>query len=157
MSRRHLLFAAACVLAFVLAQAFQECAYHFWIPEPQTPEAELLTYLLPVDQLRALLVMLSIMGLIAPYAVIALAFRKQAPLAAILGLTFGAAFIGFEISSRSVDFFLVGQHWAAQFHDTGAAERAAILTRFAEWNAFCARGISPCCSRICCPRFRLGG
>jgi hypothetical protein len=35
---------------------------------------------------------------------------QWSPIASPLGLIFGAAFIGFEMSARSIDFFVVGQH-----------------------------------------------
>ena len=102
--------AGLCVLSFILAKTFQAFAYCFWIPNSHGPQDDLLIYLLSVDQIRALLVMGTILLLIVPYTVIALRYRKVAPIASLLGLIFGAAFIGFEMSARSIDFFVVGQH-----------------------------------------------
>src|SRR5271157_2251194 len=93
---RHIA-AGLCILAFVCAQTFQELAYWLWIPAPHGLKDELQTYLLAVDQARALLVGGTILLLIVPYAVIALRYMKNAPMASLLGLIFGAAFIGFEI------------------------------------------------------------
>lgn len=132
--RRYVL-AGLCVLSFIVAQTFQAFAYWFWIPTSHGPQDDLLIYLLHVDQIRALLVMGSILLLIVPYAVIALRYFKIAPLASVLGLIFGAAFIGFEISARSVDFFVVGQHRAHQLATAAtSADRATILRQFAMWN-----------------------
>jgi hypothetical protein len=44
-------------------------------------------------------------------------------------------FICFEVSHRSIDFFVVGARWANQFaHATSSAERETLLQRFALWN-----------------------
>jgi hypothetical protein len=133
--QRRYLLAALCILFFIAAQTFQEFAYRLWIPAAHGPEQELHTYLLPIDRARALLIMASIVSLIVPYVVIALRYRRIALFAAVLGLIFGAAFKGFELSTRSVDFFVVGQSWARAFQagDT-AAGHAAILHRYVVWS-----------------------
>jgi len=133
-SRRYAL-AGFCVLSFLLAQTFQEFADWLWIPKPNSPQDELLVYLLRADQVRALLVMGTLLLLIMPYVVIALRYWKVSPLASALALIFGAAFVGFEISARSVDFFVVGQRWAHQLASAAtSADRDAILQKFAMWN-----------------------
>jgi hypothetical protein len=133
--KRRYLVAGICIGLFLAAQTFQELAYRFWIPESHSPQDELLTYLLPMDRVRATLIMSTIVVLIVPFVVIALRYFKAAPVISTLGLVFGAAFIGFEISHRSVDLFVVGTKWARQFAQTGAGvEREAILQRFALWN-----------------------
>jgi hypothetical protein len=133
-SRRYA-FASLCVLSFLLAQTFQEFAYWLWIPKTHGPQDELLVYLLRVDQARALLIMGTLLLLIVPYVVIALRYRKVSPLASALGLIFGAAFVGFETTARSVDFFVVGQRWAHQLASAATStERDAILQKFEMWN-----------------------
>jgi hypothetical protein len=52
----------------------------------------------------------------------------------ILGLWFGAAFVGLEIVHRSVDFFVIGMKWAPQFKQAAPAEQDVILHRYAMWN-----------------------
>ena len=126
--------AAFCLFLFLAAQSFQDIAYRFWIPVTHGPADELLNYLLPVDKVRALLIMGTIVALIVPFTVIALRYRNRAPLASAMGLLFGVAFIGFELSYRSVDFFVIGQQWALQFASTSGASPAIILHRFALWN-----------------------
>jgi hypothetical protein len=124
-----------CIALFIAAQTFQQSAYRFWIPISQGPQDDLLTYLLPIDRARAILIMSTIVMLTVPFVVIALRSFKAAPVASILGLVFGVAFIGFETSHRSLDFFVVGGKWADQFaHAGSSAEREAILQRFALWN-----------------------
>src|SRR5271157_4114969 len=125
--------AAFFVFLFLAAQTFQELAYRLWIPATNGPADELLNYLLPIDKVRSLLIMGTIVGLIVPFAVIALRYRNRAPLASLIGIVFGAAFIGFELAHRSVDFFVIGQ-WAREFASASGSQRELVLQRFASWN-----------------------
>ncbi len=119
---------------FLAAQTFQQLAYRFWIPVSHNAADDLLAYLLPVDEIRSLFIMMGIILLIVPFCVIFLRYRNRAPLASIIGLIFGGAFVGFELSHRSVDFFVIGQQWAWQFASTSGAAPEVILHRFAVWN-----------------------
>jgi hypothetical protein len=133
-----------CILLFVGAQTFQALAYHYWIPSLNDPQSEMLTYLLRIDQVRALLVMGSILLLIFPYLVISYRFRNVAPTASRLGLIFGSAFIACEIAARGVDLFVVGQQWAPQFEAAASASsREAILLHFHLWNEITREGKGP--------------
>jgi hypothetical protein len=136
MITRNSYFAGAmCLVFFLASQAFQEIAYRFWIRTPHTPQDELLIYLLKIDQVRAFLVLAGILALAVPFCVIAIRCLRAAPLASTLGLTFGAAFIFFELSQRAAEILVVGQNWANTFsHALSASERDAILQRFAAWN-----------------------
>jgi hypothetical protein len=134
-SGRKYLIAGLCILAFILAQTFQAFAYWFWLPASSGPQDDLLTYQLPVDQVRSLVVMSTIALLIVPYVIIAIRFYKTTPVLSVVGLIFGTAFIGFEVSVRSLDFFVVGQTWAHQFQlSMLGVGRDALLHRFALWN-----------------------
>jgi hypothetical protein len=126
--------AGVCVLAFILAQTFQELAYRFWLPASHGPVDDLHAYLLPLDQARAAMVDGTILLLIVPYLVIALRYFGTSPVTAALGLIFGGAFVGFEITQRSIDFFVIGHKWAQQFQNASGIEREIILSRFALWN-----------------------
>jgi hypothetical protein len=109
--------------------------YPFWIPIPHGPQDDLLIYLLPIDRIRAILILSTLIVLIVPFVVIALRYFKAEPLTSIMGVVFGAAFIGFEISHRSIDFFFVGGRWAPQFANAASAvDRDLIVQRFATWN-----------------------
>jgi hypothetical protein len=135
LSRAEYLAAAFCIGLFVAAQTFQEFAYRFWIPTTHGPQDDLLTYLLPIDRARSVLIMGTIVVLVVPFMIIALRCFKAAPVASVLGLVFGAGFIFFEISHRGIDYFVVGGQWASQFAKaSSAAERENILQRFALWN-----------------------
>jgi hypothetical protein len=134
--RRYLL-AAFCILLFLLGQTFQQVAYRLWIPSPEDPASALLVSFQRGDQLRAIILIFSILILLIPYIVVAQRFRQVAPLASTVGLIGGIAFIGFEITARSIDLFLVGQQWARQFQAaTVPSAREMILQRFQLWNDF---------------------
>lgn len=133
--RRRYFAGGVCILGFIAAQAFQELAYRFWIPASHGPRDDLMAYLLPVDRARAILIGSTIVPLIVPFVVIAWRYFKVVPVVSMVGLVFGASFIGFEISHRSIDFFVVGMKWAREFASaSGNAERDVILQRFALWN-----------------------
>jgi hypothetical protein len=141
--RRRYFLSAFCTFLFLAAQTFQAFAYRFWIPSSHGPQDDLLTYLLPIDKARAILVMITIVALIVPFVVIALRYRDRTPLASVLGVIFGTAFIGFELSQRSVDFFVVGQHWARDLASASAPQHELILQRFAAWRELVAAWYFP--------------
>jgi hypothetical protein len=133
--RRRYQLAGLCILFFILAQTFQELATRFWIPEAHGPEQELLTYLLPMDRARALLILSSILLLVVPFITIAMRYRQATPLAAVSGLIAGVAFVGFEFTARSMDFFVVGQSWANSFRaSTSSVEKAMIVHWYLLWS-----------------------
>ena len=133
--RTRYILSGLCTLFFIAAQSFQEIAYRYWIPAAHNPQDELLVYLLPIDRVRSILIMSTIVLLAVPFVVIALRYFKVAPLASTLGAIFGAAFIGFELSHRSVDFFVIGETWARQLASASSTvERETVLQRFALWN-----------------------
>lgn len=82
---RHYRFSGFCVLFFIAAQIFQELATPLWIPAPHEAERELMTYLLPMDRTRALLILSSILLLVIPYITIAMRYWLATPLAAASG------------------------------------------------------------------------
>lgn len=138
---RHYRLAAFCVLFFVAAQVFQELASHFWLPEPQGPELEMLVYLLTIDRVRSLLILSSIVLLVVPYAVIALRYWQRLPLVTVLGFTGVLGFVGFELLHRSIDYFVVGRDWALALEASGGAgTNPDVVERFALWSNF-ARGL----------------
>jgi hypothetical protein len=69
-----------------------------------------------------------------PYLVFTIRYIEVSPVAPVLGLIFGAAFVRCEISYRSVEFFVVGMKWAREFQNGSGIERDVILHRFALWN-----------------------
>jgi len=134
-NRTAYIFGGACLCIFLTSQAFQELAYRFWIPLSHGPQDDLLTYRLAIDQVRAAWIAAGIVGLTVPFVIITLRCFRAAPVSSVLGLIFGMGFVFFEISHRSLNFFVVGQTWALQLaHAPTEPERAAILQRFALWN-----------------------
>jgi hypothetical protein len=125
------LAATLAVLAFVAAQAFQEPTYHLWIPAARGPAAELGNYLLPVDEVRAMLIGATVLLLLVPYVVVALRYFHAAPVASVLGLIFGTGFVAAETVHRSLDFFMVGG-WARQFQASDET-RDVIVQRYQLW------------------------
>jgi len=129
------LWAGICVSVFLAAQVFQEIAYRFWIPAARTAPEELLIYLNSFDKARALAVMAGIVVLLVPYAVLALRYFRMRPVLSMMGLLFGAAFVGFEVAHRSLDFFVVGGTWARQLQSVSdPGIRDEILKKFAVWS-----------------------
>lgn len=86
-----------------------------------------------INRARALLVLASLATLLVPFVVIALCYLKSRPVASLLGLIRGTTFIVFEVSHRSLEYFVVDAKWAHEFFTT-AWDHQAILQRFARWN-----------------------
>jgi hypothetical protein len=127
--------AGFCILFFIAVQAFQELAFRFWIPAAHGPEQELLTHLLPVDRARALLILASILLLVVPYITIAMRYWRATPIAAASGLIAAIAFVGFEFTSRSMDFFVAGQSWANAYRASGSSqEKTMIVHQYVLWS-----------------------
>jgi hypothetical protein len=98
---------AAGILAFVLAQTFQELAYAFWIPASHGPADDLRIMHLPVDQLRAFLILATIIGLLIPYTALAINRFHKAPMASVLGLIGATVFVVAEALPRSIELFAI--------------------------------------------------
>jgi hypothetical protein len=144
LNSRHYQLAALCIAAYLLAQIFQLICSVFLMPAPSGADGELLAYLPRAAQVRDLLLIATILAWIVPYAIIALRYRLIAPLPSMLGLIFGAAFIACEISARTFDFFVVGQHWAHELQAAGTdAERLTILHHYSMWNELLAAWYFP--------------
>jgi hypothetical protein len=126
--------AALVIFLFLAAQAFQQLAFAYRISPAKDLTDNLRTYLLPVDQARALVVGGSILLLVVPYSVIALRYFAVAPIFSLLGLIFGLGFVGCELTHRSLDYFLVGTNWARQLDRSTGLARESLLQRFTLWN-----------------------
>jgi hypothetical protein len=131
--RRLCLFAGGCVLFFLATQLFQAIAYWVWLPEAQTASQELLQRTLALDRARALFVMFGIVALLGAYVVLALLRFRAAPAASILGVIFGALFVSAELFYRSLDFFVVSLHWAADYR-LSELSRDLLLQRYELWS-----------------------
>jgi hypothetical protein len=118
MNQRARIYAAgaAGILAFILAQTFQELAYALWIPASRGAADDLRIMLLPIDRARALAILLTIIGLLVPYTALAIDRFKRAPLASVLGLIFIAVFVIAEIFPRSIELFVFARPGASLDH-----------------------------------------
>ena len=128
---------AACCVYYIFAQLIQEITFHFGINDAAMGEAEILQRLLPLDQLRAVLILLgfSFIPIIAAYAAIALLQYRLRPAASVLGFAFSFLFVGMELSTRSVDLFLISRTWAVQYQAAASeALRHAIAGRIQVWD-----------------------
>jgi hypothetical protein len=136
-SRRFYRLGAACCVYYVLAQLIQEITFHFGINDSAAGEAEILQRLLPLDQLRAVLILLafSFIPIIAAYAGVALLRYRARPAASLLGFGFSFLFVGTEASIRSIDLFLISRTWAVQYQAaTSEALKHAIAGRIQTWD-----------------------
>ncbi len=105
-SRRYATGAAG-ILAFILAQTFQELAYRFWIPVSHGPSDDFRIMQLPVDKIRAALILATIIGLLLPYTALAINRFRSAPMSSVLGLIGVVVFVVAEAFPRSIELFAV--------------------------------------------------
>jgi hypothetical protein len=132
---RALLALGALAAAFyVVAQISQAVLNRTVPPSASDPAAEIAVRLLAADRVRQWLILASLVVIPIAYAALAAACWTHAPGTALVGLSFGVLFSGFECGYRSVDLF-AGARWAAEFVATAdGVKRAAILERFDLWE-----------------------
>jgi len=136
-SRGFYRLGAACCVYYVFAQFIQEITFHYGINDSATGQAEILQRVLPLDQLRAVLILLgfSFIPILTAYAAVTLLRYRLRPAASALGLVFSSVFVGMELSIRSVDLFLISRTWAAQYQAAASdALRQAIAGRIQIWD-----------------------
>jgi hypothetical protein len=105
---------AACCLYYITAQFIQEITFRFGINDSATGENEIWQRLMPLDQFRAVLILLgfTLIPIITASAGVALRRYRIRPAASMLGFAFSALFVAAEMSVRSIDLFLVSRNWA---------------------------------------------
>lgn len=136
-SRSFYRLGAACCVYYVTAQLVQEITFHLGLNVSATGEAEILQRLLPLDQLRAVLILLAFtfVPIVAAYAGVALLRYRVRPAASLRGFAFSLLFVGTEASVRSIDLFLISRNWAVQYHaTTSEALKHAIAGRIQTWD-----------------------
>lgn len=109
-------FAAACCVFYVFAQAIQEVAFRHGIQDAAAGEAGILQRLLPLDQFRSAVMLISFFPILVALAAVALRRISSSPAASLLGFTFSFLFVAAEVSTRSIDLFLVSRRWAMEYH-----------------------------------------
>jgi len=128
---------AVCCAYYVAAQLFQEISFHFGINDSAGGEAEILQRRTPLDQFRLILILLgfSLIPIITAYAGVALRRYRARPAASLLGFAFAVMFVGFEASTRSIDFFLISRKWAVEYRAaTLESVRQVIGSRIQVWD-----------------------
>lgn len=128
---RLYLLATICLALYLAAQVLQFVLLRLVLSSPASPHEEMLARLAPAETLRATLLLLSHFCLVPVYIAIAVRRWRHAPGAAACGVVFGAAFVLFEVSYRSLDLFLVSHGWAAAY---AAAPDPALIERTALWE-----------------------
>src|SRR5580692_11606584 len=104
-------FATACCAYYVIAQVIQEAALRHGINDAATGEQGILQRLLPLDQFRLLAILLSFVPILVAFAAVTLRRVRRSPAASVLGFTFSLLFVTAEVSTRSIDLFLVSKKW----------------------------------------------
>jgi hypothetical protein len=128
--------ATACCACYVIAQAIQQTAFRHGINDAATGERAILQRLLPLDQFRLWVILLSFFPILVAFAAVALRRVRSSPAAALLGFTFSFLFVAAEISARSIDLFLVSRKWAVEFDSaTSPAVQQLIAGRMQLWEA----------------------
>jgi hypothetical protein len=131
---RLYLLATACLALYLGAQILQLVLRVWILPAPGSAHEEMLARLGPAETLRATVLLLSHFCLVPVYVAVALRRWGHAPGAAACGVVFGAAFVLFEVSYRTVDLFLVSHGWAAAYTTADAGARTLLLERTALWE-----------------------
>ncbi|WP_394825000.1 hypothetical protein [Pendulispora albinea] len=127
---------AACAVLNIAAQVFQAIANRFLIPEANSAVEAIQVRSLSIEHVRATVMLLSLLLLLAVFAATAFDRVRRAPVAALVGFASMLLLIGFELACRSIDLFAISQHWAREYlsaHDE--ALRQMVIERIAQWDA----------------------
>jgi len=122
---------------YVAAQLTQEITFHFGLNDAATGGVEILQRLLPLDQLRMVLLLLgfTFVPIVTAYAGVALLRYRLRPAVSLLGFAFSFVFVGMEASIRSVDLFLISRSWAVQYQAAASqVVRQTIAERIQIWD-----------------------
>jgi hypothetical protein len=128
-------FAAFCAACYVVAQIIQEFAFHHGISDSPVGEQVILQRLMPLDQFRLTLLLLSFFPITVAFAAVALRQVRLRPAASVLGFSFSLLFVIGEIINRSIDLFVISKQWAMQYQGTGSvAAKQLIAERIQVWT-----------------------
>jgi hypothetical protein len=128
-------FATACCAYYVIAQVIQEAAFRHGINDAAAGEQRILQRLLPLDQFRLTVILLSFFPISVAFAAVALRRIRSSPAASVLGFTFSFLFVTAEVSTRSIDLFLVGKKWAMEYHSAASpAIQQLVAGRIHLWE-----------------------
>jgi hypothetical protein len=126
--------ATACCACYVVAQVIQEVAFQYGVNDAAAGEAGILQRLLPLDQFRLAVMLISFFPVLVAFAAVALRRMSSSPAASLLGFTFSFLFVAAEVSTRSIDLFLVSRKWAVEYHAAASpAVQQMIAGRIQVW------------------------
>jgi hypothetical protein len=128
-------FAAFCAACYVVAQIIQEFAFHHGISDSPVGEQAILQRLMPLDQFRLTVILLSFFPIAVAFAAVALRQVRVRPAASVLGFSFSLLFVIGEIVNRSLDLFVISKQWAMQYQGTAPlAAKQLIAERIQAWS-----------------------
>jgi hypothetical protein len=119
----------------VVAQIIQEFAFHDGISDSPVGEQAILQRLMPLDQFRLTVLLLSFFPITVAFAAVALRQARVRPAASTLGFSFSLLFVIGEIVNRSIDLFVLSKQWATLYQVTASlAARQLIAERIQVWG-----------------------
>src|ERR1700757_964622 len=128
-------FAAFCAACYVVAQIIQEFAFHHGISDSPVGEQAILQRLMPLDQFRLTVILLSFFPIAVAFAAVALRQVRVRPAASVLGFSFSLLFVIGEIINRSIDLFVISKQWAMQYQGTAlVAAKQLIAEQIQVWT-----------------------
>ena len=128
-------FAAFCAACYVVAQIIQEFGFHHGISDSPVGEQVILQRLMPLDQFRLTVILLSFFPITVAFAAVALRQVRLRPAASVLGFSFSLLFVIGEIVNRSLDLFVISKQWAMQYQGTDPlAAKQLIAERIQAWS-----------------------
>jgi hypothetical protein len=126
--------ATACCACYVVAQAIQQVSFRYGINDAAMGEVGILQRLLPLDQFRLAVMLISFFPILVAFAAVALRRMRSRPAASLLGFTFSFVFVTSEVSTRSIDLFLVSRKWAVEYQAAASpAVQQVIAGRIQVW------------------------
>src|ERR1700746_3305174 len=128
-------FAAFCAACYVVPQIIQEFAFHHGISDSPVGEQAILQRLMPLDQFRLTVILLSFFPIAVAFAAVALRQVRVRPAASVLGFSFSLLFVIGEIVNRSLDLFVISKQLAMQYQGTAPwAAKELIAERIQAWR-----------------------
>jgi hypothetical protein len=128
-------FAAVCGAFYVAAQITQEITFHHGINDGALGEQAILQRLMPLDQLRLVVILLSFFPIVVAFGAVALRQAKIRPAASLLGFAYSFLFVIGEIINRSIDLFVISRRWAVEYEAAASlAARQSLAERIQIWD-----------------------
>ena len=128
-------FASVCAAGYVVAQIIQDFTFHHGISDSPVGEQAILQRLMPLDQFRLTVILLSFFPITVAFSAVALRQARVRPASSVLGFSFSFLFVIGEIVNRSIDLFVLSKQWAVQYQGTASlAAKQLIAERIQVWD-----------------------